>query len=427
MMNDRRLHAVLTDDRGIALPLSLIVLTLLTSLTLAFLTMSSSEPMIAANLKRGEQALALAEAGVERAIWALVNPTASGLTNLNQIPAPYTGGALYTLGSGAYDIRIATAGCNPGPVCITSHGYVVRNGVAIPAQPALLQQPDIAAHRVVQVQVTAGGGAGGGNDTVGGAASPGNVTLPGALTVAGTLKMAGSSLIDGQDRAPGTPNSCSSKYGVTIRDKSVDGSTNTISTSGNSSIVGSPAATQTLTGNQFDQYLFANDQLAALKALAKSSGTYIQPTSNAQFDLTVVNGLMFIDTVNGQFTPMDVSNLANVKITGMNSSGWLIIMGSLRIDGNAQYGTTYGGFIYAHNDVSYKGSGPGGIFGAMLTGNVVDAVATVVDTDTSGNANVYYDCTAVATGGGAFNQSFQDALNRRVVSINKGTWREVSN
>src|SRR6266849_2068514 len=125
MMNDRRLRAVLTDDRGIALPLSLIVLTLLTSLTLAFLAMSSSEPMIAANLKSGEQALALAEAGIERAIWALVNPAASGLTNLNQIPASYNGGALFTLGSGGYDIRIATAGagCNPGPVCITSHGY----------------------------------------------------------------------------------------------------------------------------------------------------------------------------------------------------------------------------------------------------------------------------------------------------------------
>jgi len=57
----------------------------------------------------------------------------------------------------------------------------------------------------------------------------------------------------------------------------------------------------------------------------------------------------------------------------------------------------------------------------------LDSVATVVDSDTSGNANVYYDCTAVATGGGAFNQSLQDELNRRVVSINKGTWREVSN
>jgi hypothetical protein len=429
MMKARRLRAVFIDDRGIALPLSLIVLTLLTSLTLAFLMMSSSEPMIAANLKSGEQALALAEAGVERAIWALVNPTASGLTNLNQIPASYTGGTLFPLGTGAYDIRIATvgAGCNPGPLCITSHGYIVRNGVALPAQPALLQQPDIAAHRVVRLQVTAGGGGGGGNDTVGGAASPGNVTLPGALTVAGTLQMAGSSLVDGSDRAPGIPNNCSSKYGVTMRDKSVDGSINTISTSGSSSIVGSPAGTQTLTGNQFDNYLFTNDQLAALKALAKASGTYIQPTSNAQFGLTVVNGLMFVDTVNGEFTPINVSNLANVKITGMNNSGWLIIMGSLRIDGNAQYGTTYGGFIYAHNDISYKGSGPGGIFGAMLTGNVVDSVATVVDTDASGNANVYYDCAAVATGGGAFNQSLQDALNRRVVSINKGTWREVSN
>jgi hypothetical protein len=435
-MSPRRPRPILVDQRGIALPLALIVLTLLTSLTLAFLALGGTEPLISTNLKGGEQALALAEAGIERAIWALTNPTASGLTNLNQIPESYSGQTLFPLTAsgqpspaGGFTVSLTGA----GPLLITSHGYIVRGGVALPAQPAQLAQSDIAAHRVVQLQVTAGGGGGGGNDTVGGAASPGNVTLPGALTVAGTLQMSGSSLIDGKDRAPGTPNTCASQFGVTIRDKTTlpNGTTvnNSITTSGGSSILGSPTPTQTLTGNQFSQYMFSADQLAALKGLAQSEGTYIKPTSNAQFDLTVVNGLMFVDTVNGQLlgTPPDASKLANVKITGMNSSGWLIVMGSIRIDGNAQYGTTYGGFIYAHNDISYKGSGPGGIFGAMLTGNVIDSVATVVDSDTGGNANVYYDCTAVATGGGSLSQSIQDALNRRVVTINKGTWREVSN
>jgi len=412
------------------------VLTLLTSLTLAFLVLSSTEPTIATNLKRGEEALALAEAGIERAIWALTNPaidTAGAntkLSDLAQVPAAYTAGAgqsLFTLGGGVYSIAIAGA----GPVLLTGHGYVLREGVAAPTTVGgLPPAADIAAHRMIQLQVTAGGG-GGGSGTVGGAASPGNVTLPGALTVSGTLQMGGSSVVNGNDRAPGTPNSCSSKFGVTIRDKSVDGTTNTITTSGASSIVGSPTPTQTLPASQFDQYTFTASQLAALKALAQAEGAghYIKPTSNDQFDLTLVDGLMFVDTVNGADlgTPPDASKLAKVKITGMNNSGWLIVMGSIRIDGNAQYGNTYGGFIYAHNDISYKGSGPGGIFGAMLSGNVVDSIATVVDSDTSGNANVYYDCTAVATGGGAFSQNLQDALNRRIVSINKGTWREVSN
>jgi hypothetical protein len=436
-MSSRRLRCVLVDQRGIALPLALIVLTLLTSMTLAFLAMGATEPVISANLKGGERALALAEAGIERAIWALINPTASGLTNLNEIPGSYSGQTLFSLtpagqasAAGAFTVSLTGA----GPILITSHGYIVRDGVALPGHPAQLTQSDIAAQRVVRVQVTAGGGGGGGNDTVGGAASPGNVTLPGALTVAGSLQMAGSSFIDGKDRAPGTPNGCSSKFGVTIRDKTTlpDGTTvnNSITTSGASSIVGSPTGTQTLTGNNFNQYLFTADHLAALKALAQSEGTYIKPPSNAQFDLTVVNGLMFVDTVDGQLlgTPPDASKLASVKITGMNNSGWLIVMGSVRIDGNVQYGgTTYNGFIYAHNDISYKGSGTGGIYGAMLTGNVVDSVSTVVDSDTAGNANVYYDCAAVATGGGGLTQSILDALNRRLITINNGTWREVSN
>ena len=96
-MSSRRLRSALADERGIALPLSLIVLVLLTSLTLAFLAMSSTEPLIASNLQAGEQALALAEAGVERAIWALNNPTAAApaqglITPLPASPpSPYDG------------------------------------------------------------------------------------------------------------------------------------------------------------------------------------------------------------------------------------------------------------------------------------------------------------------------------------------------
>lgn len=427
-MSSRRLRSPLDDERGIALPLSLIVLTLLTSLTLAFLAMGSTEPLIAANLKGGEQALAIAEAGIERTIWALSNPTvdtagpATKLTNLNQIPAAYNNLQLFTLSSistGAYAITISPGAA---PNTITGRGYVVRNGVAVPAQPAGLAQSDIAAQRTVQLQVSVSG-------PVGGPAAPNDVKLPGALTVAGTLQMSGNSLVDGNDQAGGTPNGCATKAGVTIRDRTTlaDGTVvnNSITVGGSASTVGTPAQ-QTLPADDFNKtYTFTATQLAALKALAQSQGTYSQPSSNAQFDLTVVNGLMFVDTVNGQplGTPPDASKLASVKITGANNSGWLIVMGSIRIDGNV----TYNGFVYAHNDLSYKGTGTGGIFGGVLTGNVVDAVATVVDTDTTGNSKIYYDCVKVANGGGVLNSSVQDALNRTIVTTSPGSWREVSN
>src|SRR5262245_33384127 len=98
-MARRRPGHALGDERGVALPLALIVMTLLTALTLAFLGMTSSEPMITANLKRGEQALAHAEAGVERAIWALSNPAVdtaganTKLSDLTAVPQAYSAGA----------------------------------------------------------------------------------------------------------------------------------------------------------------------------------------------------------------------------------------------------------------------------------------------------------------------------------------------
>src|SRR6266446_6739524 len=228
-MFDRRLRSPLSDQRGIALPLALIVLTLLTSLTLAFLALTSTEPTIAANLQRGEGALGLAEAGIERAIWALSNPgvdTAGAntkLANLNAIPAAYSGGTIFTLTapsgdapSGAYTVNISGA----APTTITSRGFVMRNGVTPPALLANLAQADIAAQRTVTLQLATVG-------PVGGAGAPNNVTLPGALTVAGSVDMKGSSIVDGNDKASGQPNACASRSGVTIRDQTTlaDGTT----------------------------------------------------------------------------------------------------------------------------------------------------------------------------------------------------------
>jgi hypothetical protein len=440
-MPDRRLGSLLSDQRGIALPLSLIVLALLTSLTLAFLALSSTEPTIAVNLQRGESALAFAEAGIERAIWALSNPTVdtagvnTKLNNLNAIPAVYSGGTLFQLTApggagpaGAYTVTVTGA----GPTTITSHGYVMRNGVLPPALLANLAQSDIAAQRVVRLQVTAGGP----NNVVGGPAAGrtgGDVKLPGALTAAGTIQMSGNSLIDGNDAASGTPNGCANKAGATVRDKSPDGTqNNTISCQGNScnNLSGTPKQ-QVLSSSPVDNfapYTFSTAQLAALKALAQQQGqgTYIQPSSSDQFNLTLGNGLTFVDTVNGQAldSPPNSSQLANVKITGGTASGWLIVMGTITIDGDV----TYNGFIYAHNDLSYRGTGTGGIYGGILTGNVVDTIANVVDSDgTTGNSKIYYDCNKVANGGGALSQSIQDGLNRVIVTITKGTWRELSN
>src|SRR5712692_7008063 len=132
-MSSRRLRSALADERGIALPLSLIVLVLLASLTLAFLAMSSTEPLIASNLQAGEQALALAEAGVERAIWALNNPTAAApaqglITPLPASPpSPYDGLTAVSLGAGSYTVIVSLP---PGAAVGNDRSIVATGTVA---------------------------------------------------------------------------------------------------------------------------------------------------------------------------------------------------------------------------------------------------------------------------------------------------------
>ena len=85
------------DQRGAALPLAVVTLVLLSSLILGLSVMSATEPTIAANQLRTAQARALAEAGIEQALWALANPEApNGLPDPlpATVPPPFDGSRL---------------------------------------------------------------------------------------------------------------------------------------------------------------------------------------------------------------------------------------------------------------------------------------------------------------------------------------------
>src|SRR2546427_13135905 len=93
------------DQVGIAMPLTLIALVILSALMIAFAVLAQSEPVIAMNQYRGAVARALAKSAVERAIWALtagsrvgggVDPPSSGVV----AGPPYDGGTSITIGSG---------------------------------------------------------------------------------------------------------------------------------------------------------------------------------------------------------------------------------------------------------------------------------------------------------------------------------------
>src|SRR5687768_15160502 len=115
----------LTDERGVALPMAMMTLLLLTTLMLAFAVLSQTEPVIAANQLRVAQARSHAESGFERAVCALAegnasrggaNALANPLPGTGAVaitaPAPYAGAQFLTTDIGGFLVTVST----PDPV-----------------------------------------------------------------------------------------------------------------------------------------------------------------------------------------------------------------------------------------------------------------------------------------------------------------------
>jgi Tfp pilus assembly protein PilX len=90
-----------------ALVMAMLALLILSVLVVAFSLLASTEPTIASNQLRVAQARALAEAGVERVVWALTqgksDSTISGSLASplpTTVPAPYNGSQLVSVTSG---------------------------------------------------------------------------------------------------------------------------------------------------------------------------------------------------------------------------------------------------------------------------------------------------------------------------------------
>src|SRR5438445_12839069 len=110
------IRKLITNEQGIAFPMAMIVMAILSALMAAFAVLATSEPQIAANHMGSTQARALAESGLERALWALTageNPTppsgalvSSGSPNYTiAMVAPYDGSLEGSVGGGRFRER----------------------------------------------------------------------------------------------------------------------------------------------------------------------------------------------------------------------------------------------------------------------------------------------------------------------------------
>jgi hypothetical protein len=382
--------------------MAMLALVLLSALIIAFSMLASSEPVIANNQLQVAQARAVAESGVERAIWALNNPAdANGIPNPLVTPAaPYDGSTTTAVMQNGVQVGVFSVSVTNGSVA--NERVIVATGW-VPS--------DTAANRVkqkIQVSVLQFLFSG--------------FPPPAALTVEGEVNVGGNTLIDSR-----SDTTCGNKAGSWSDGfTTVGGSATVYGADGNNTANQGTDVVQNVPDANYAQYTLSNTDLNQLKKLAQANGTYYQGTVTFDSSNRLNNGIVFIDTVSG--SNIDVtganttpsSDFASVTIHGNAPSsadgifhGLLIVNGTVSISGDFQM---YG-LVYAENDFNYTGTGTGQIVGAVLSRNIRDTSATTVDTNTGGNATIVYNCNYAKTGGGQSNPGFLPE---------KGTYREIS-
>ncbi len=379
----------LLDEHGVALPLAMIMLMILTALMIAFAVMSKQDPVIAANQLRTSQARAMAESGMERALWALTNSSSSGgLTApaANVVAgSPYDGTYVSVSALGGFILTVT--GSTTSEVTIASVGWAPTNDSS---------DSRIKAHRKLTATLQKL------RDMA--------LDAPCALCVNGDLSITGSTSIDARNSS-GT--SCGSKKGIsTAGTLSIGGSTAVYAADGNST---ANEATDYATGQSFSSFVLSTDDMAALRARAKSAGTHYKPSAanGTVTPSSAANGILFIDSYNegvpsaSDTTTVSIGPGAFADATGFH--GWIIV------NGNADFNGNFGGItgmVYVVGRVTQMtGMGNAGITGFMIVQRYLGG-----DSSAAGNANITYNCTA-AQGDGQVPSSW---------SLKTGSYREVA-
>jgi hypothetical protein len=396
------------NERGVALPMALMTLMLLTTLMLAFAVLSQTEPVIAANQLRVAQARSLAESGFEHAVWAMsqwviaseadggpVPPPAGALASPLPVPtpAPFNGAVFTSFGStGGYTVTVTT----PDPVNKPNERLIVSTGWT-PTNDAADARTK--AHRTIRATVERFPNMG--------------LKAPCALCVKGDLGVGGSSTIDSTADV-----SCGNKKGTYSSGRlDLSGSADIKGADGNTIANQATDYTANADPNTFKDFTLSPSNLDQLKKLARANGTYFGPGFSGSVDSSgkavagtysgsvtfnssnqVKNGIVFIDTISGNNipTPANPSDFGSLDIHGNpflagDFAGWIVVNGSLTISGNMQIA----GLVYAQNDFTYNGTGTGKIEGLAISQNVYDTTATSISSDDSlahGNSRINFNC-----------------------------------
>jgi hypothetical protein len=382
----------LDNQRGVALPMAMITLLIVTALMFAFMTLATSEPLIGRNHALGAQARALGESGIERALWAMNN--APPMFESGVASSPYDGSQLLTVSDTAgFRVRI-TDGSNANEKLVTAVGWVPDNS------------DHLRSARKIQVTLSK---------------LPWTATVPGApLNVVGNVDVAGNAVISSYAGTSGVVHCAIPPTGGTM-------TTGVVTETGNShdilgpddNIRNEPEDKRELVSPSSITTTLTTEDLNLLKAQAKAAGTYYQGsvTFNDGHLLPPSGSIIFVDTTTGNDLTMGppqtpISEMGNVSINSNQTwNGWIIAMGDLNVSGTVHLT----GGLYARNDFVFTGNGV--ITGAVTAENKLLTVQSSVDSSTTGSSHIIYDCPAFQSGGGKITPSW---------FVKPGTYREVA-
>jgi len=398
-----RFTKIIRCQRGVVLLMALLTMLILSALIIAFSMMAASEPLLANNQLQVAQARAVAESGVERAIWALNNPgNSAGIPRPLVTPSvPFTGVTPVAVMVNGVQMGVFTVSVVNGATSserdIVATGWTPTN---TGTGPKVKQK--------IQVTVF--------NPLF-------NLNPPpSALTVRGEINASGNALIDSR-----SDTSCGNKAGSMSKGTTTTGgSAGIYGADGNDVKNESGDMVQNEPDSTFNKYTYSNKELDAYKALAKKNGTYYQGSVTFNAGHQMPNGIIFVDTVSGNNIDVNganttaTSDFASVNMDGNAPlaadgifKGLIIVAGSLNIHGDFHMR----GMVYVQNDFTYLGTGTGQIEGAVLSQNVRDTSATSIDSNTGGNSTIIWNCDYAKTGGGYLPPTF---------TIEPGTYKEVS-
>ncbi len=397
------------SERGVVLPMALLSLVIVSALIVGFSVVSAIEPTIANNQLAVAQARALAEAGVERALWALSNPAdAQGIpVSFTTPPSPYDGGRLVPVAAGGHPVggfRVTvTNGSTAYERRITAVGFVPDDTTA--GRRALRKITVTALNPQLIVK-----------------------DPPAALSVRGELRAGGTLRVDSR-----TDGSCGPKLGTLARgetsleDASADirgaggegTARNRITDAAGGLIPAAPGdIVKNASGAVFDGFSLSDADLSALRAFAKVRGTYLQGTVRFGAGNRMPDGIIVVDAAGGDGVLR--SNLASVTIepgAPADSSGvwrgWLIVNGSLTLDGDVQLR----GLVYAQSTLDARAAGAVELSGALVSRNIRDLPGAGIDTGPAAYLSIVYNCRDALTGGGKVPGRW---------SVKGGSYREVS-